>query len=429
MAPRSEYRTILTRRNFMKTIGSWTLTAPVFFNTSLLFGCANSSSHLRKRVRFNKYILKNGSVFLNENYEKLDIEIEDGTIKNISSEIEAAEALDTKIIDCSNLYISPGWVDFHCHVGGIGVDLDRIGPEMGVTAIVDAGTYGPETFHLFMKNYYHRSTIPIYVFLNVRKNGIQYSNVLYKSTPGVEDVDGTSRLIDQYPGIIKGLKVRLDSLNTAEEHPTFLSEVTAKLGNELKLPVMYHLGNPSPSIIDFLKTAKSGDIITHCLRKKNNSIIDASGKVRPECARAKSEGILFDVGHGVGSLEFDTAKSAFDQDFMEFTISSDLWLLPSWFKSRTFANVASKFLALGLSIEDVTNKISSRPRSLLDIGSEIAINRPIDLTIFSIADGEFEYDDTGGNVLAYDKRIIPEYTIVNGNLIYAGERDKGLFIS
>jgi len=161
----------------------------------------------------------------------------------------------------------------------------------------------------------------------------------------------------------------------------------------------------------------------------NNSVVDASGKVRTEALQAKVEGVLFDVGHGVGSFEFDSAKRAFDRDFMDFTISSDLWLLPSWFKSRTFANVASKFLALGLSLEDVTERISSRPRRLLTVESEIQIGRPMDLTIFSIADGMFEYVDTGGHALACGRRILPEYTIVGGNLIRAGDRDRRLFMA
>ncbi|WP_319407162.1 hypothetical protein [uncultured Desulfosarcina sp.] len=380
-------------------------------------------------IRYNTYILKNGSIFLNGKFKKTDLIVENGTITKISRDIGSAADTGTTVIDCSNFFISPGWVDFHCHLGGIGVDLNLLGPEMGITAIVEAGTYGPETFDELINRYFERSHIPIYVFLNVRKNGIQFSNVLFKSKPGIEDADGARRLIDQHPQIIKGFKVRLDSMNTPDDNPTYLADVTAKLGKELQVPVMYHLGNPAPSIIDFLERAKPGDIITHCLRKKTNAIIDVYGKVRPEAIHSKSEGIHFDVGHGVVSFEFDSARKALDQNFTDFTISSDLWLLPSWFKCRTFANVASKFLAIGLSIEDVTEKISCRPRQLLNIESEISIDSAIDLTIFSVVDGEFAYVDTGGSTVTGDRRIIPEYSIVGGNLIQAGARDRNLFMS
>ena len=359
----------------------------------------------------------------------MDLVIENGIIAKIGKEKGGPGVADAKVIDCSRFFISPGWIDFHCHLGGIGVDLDLLGPEMGITAMVEAGTYGPETFDVFMSRCYKHANIPVYVFLNVRKNGIQVKNIFFKSQPGVEDVDGARRLIDQHPDVIKGLKVRLDSMNAPDENPAYLADVTAKLGRERQLPVMYHLGNPEPSIIDFLNMSKPGDIITHCFRKSNNAVVDASGNMRAEALQAKAEGILFDVGHAVGSFEFDSAKRALDRDFMDFTISSDLWLLPSWFKSRTLANVASKFLALGLSVEAVTERISSRPRRLLTVESEIQIGRSMDLTIFSIADGTFEYVDTAGHDLACGRRIFPEYTIVGGNLIRAGDRDRRLFVA
>jgi dihydroorotase len=417
------------RRRFLKTVGNSAVVFPFLLNAGLLSGCVKRSSRPGAMVRHPIYFLENGSVFLNGRFKKADLVIENGVIARIGNEKGGPGVADTKVIDCSRFFISPGWIDYHCHLGGIGVDLDLLGPEMGITAMVEAGTYGSETFDAFMNRCHKFANIPVFVFLNVRKNGIQVKNIFFKSKPGVEDVDGARRLINQYPDVIKGLKVRLDSMNAPGENPAYLADVTAKLGRERQLPVMYHLGNPEPSIADFLKRSKPGDIITHCFRKSNNSVVDASGNMRAEARRAKAEGVLFDVGHGVGSFEFDSAKRAFDRDFMDFTISSDLWLLPSWFKSRTFANVASKFLALGLSLEDVTERISSRPRRLLTVESEIQIGRPMDLTIFSIADGTFEYVDTGGHALAFGRRILPEYTIVGGNLIRAGDRDRRLFMA
>lgn len=393
-----------------------------------LAGCSNGTSGLkRKEVQYKKYILKNGSVFIGGKYIKADMEVTGGVITRLETSIDPMVSPDTKIMDCTNLYISPGWVDLHCHIGGVGVDPDILGPEMGVTALVEAGTYGPETFSTFMDEYYNRSVIPIYMFLNVRKNGIQVTNILFDSVPGVEDVEGAQQLVETYPNIIKGFKVRLDSMNTSGDNPAFLAKVTAELGAKLKLPVAYHLGNPDPSITDFLQNAKSGDIIAHFLRQRNNSIINASGMIRPEVMDAKSKGVCFDVAHGVASFEFDSAKRALDQGFTDFTISSDLWLLPSWARCRTFSNVASKFLALGLPIEDVTYKISSRPREMLNIPSMIEINKPIDLTVFSLREGDFEYSDTSGSELSCAQRIIPEYTLINNTLIRAGNRDRRLF--
>lgn len=420
----------INRRTFLKTCGKVALAAPLLTEAMMLSGCARCVPHKPNNEIPPKIVLQNGSVFVQGRYRRLDMEIQEGLIINLADRIHALPDHHTNVMDCSGMYISPGWVDLHCHIGTIiGIEPCLLGPQMGVTALVEAGTYGPETFPSFLENCCPGESIPVYLFLNVRKNGIQVSNMLFKSVPGVEDVEGARRLAMEYPDIIKGFKVRLDTTNTSSDHPTFLAETTARLAAEMSMPVMYHLGKPEPSISDFLKISKPGDIITHFLRETNNAVLDPSGTIRPEVLEAKSNGVLFDVGHGLASFRFATARKALEQDFTDFTISSDLWILPSLSKSLTFANVASKFLALGLSLEDVTRKISSRPREILQIESEIQVGKKIDLTLFSLPEGEFEYADTGGEELNYTRRIMPRYTIIKGELIHAGTRDRKLFTS
>ena len=418
----------ITRRNLLKTTGKYALAAPLLTKAVMLSGCARGVPHVRGDDLPKKIILQNGSVFMEGRYRKIDMEITKGRITSMTDRIDAVEDNNTRVMDCTDMYISPGWVDLHCHIGTkIGIGPGLLGPQMGVTALVEAGTYGPETFHNFLRNYYTEESIPIYVFLNVRKKGIRASDVMFKSVPGVEDVEGARRLVMEYPDIIRGLKVRLDSSNTSSAHPAHLAEVTAELGAELSMPVMYHLGKPEPSIIDFLKISKPGDIITHIFRETDNAVLLPSGAARPEALEAKSGGVIFDVGHGFASFWFDTAQKALDHDFTDFTISSDLWFLPSRSKALTFANVASKFLILGLSIEDITEKISCRPREILQIPSQIRVNEAIDLTIFDVPDGEYKYKDSDGQEMKYSKRIMPRYTIVRGEIIQSGERDQSLF--
>ncbi|MFZ5572250.1 MAG: hypothetical protein ACOZF0_17770 [Thermodesulfobacteriota bacterium] len=419
----------ITRRHFVGICGKTALTLPLLAGAGFPAGCADGSSRLRKRHRYEKLLLKNGAVYQDGGYRPVDVAIEGGVITGLGPGIDPDGRAESKVVDCSGLFISPGWVDVHCHIGGIGVDPGLLGPEMGVTALVDAGTYGAANFQAFRDRYAVPSPIPVYSFLNVRNNGIRFSHILFNSLPALEDLPEAMRLARDNPDIIKGFKVRLDSLSAADDFQTHLSAMTARLSGESELPVMYHLGKPSPVITDFLKHSRPGDIITHFLRNRTNCIFNDSGTLRPEATAAKAKGVLYDIGHGVGSFEFDTAKKALDQGFSDFTISSDLWFLPSLFKCRTFANVASKFLALGLSLEDVTEKISVKPRNLLKIESGIGVNKAVDLTVFALADGDFTYYDTAGKTLPGHRRIIPEYAVVKGDLIRAGDRDRRLFIS
>lgn len=67
-------------------------------------------------------------------------------------------------------------------------------------------------------------------------------------------------------------------------------------------------------------------------------------------------------------------------------------------------------------------------RKLLNIESEILPGRKIDLTLFSVIQGNFTYCDTEGGERAGGKRILPVYTLINGNLVSAGERDSELLL-
>ena len=425
----------ISRRRFFKIFGHAAVSTAMIASgpsiskaAGLLTGGSSSTSEY--------ILLENGLAYIDGNYSKCDLLLHSGTVvaidRGLSMRSKYAALISQNkvdIIDCTCFYISPGWVDMHCHIGGMGLELDYLGAKMGVTALVDAGTYGSQTFSTFLNTYYNNSNIPLFCFLNVRKDGIKLTNMFCNNDPGVEDVDGAAALCEKYPHIIRGLKARSDKSNTSVAYPTYLADVTARLGKELQIPVMYHLGDPDaltgrPLITDYLKNIKSGDIITHCLRSTTNCILTDSGMVRPEVLDAKNEGVIFDIGHGLESFMFDSTEKAFDQGFYDFSISSDLHDLSVAGKALTFANVASKFLALGMSVDDITEKISTYPRQLLNLESSIAVNKHIDVTIFSIRDGNHYYFDAGSNSIHYHQRIYPEYTIVNGAKIRAGSQDR-----
>jgi dihydroorotase len=296
----------------------------------------------------------------------------------------------------------------------------------GVTALVDAGSFGPENFASFLIIMNANSHIPIYSFLNMRKRGITIANILTKNSPGTENVEGALRLAEKHPSIIKGFKVRSDGSNSMPDDPAYYARITAEAAGSANLPVMYHLGNPEPSIDNFLSYARPGDIITHCFRERNNCVLNYNGDIKTNVRLAKNEGVLFDVGHGAASLSFDTARRALDQGFDDFTISSDLWIAPSVYSALNLPNVMSKFLALGMSIEDITLRSSVRPRQILSIESEIKEGAYIDLTVFSLNDRLLPCFDTAGNSLRYPKRIVPQYSIIDGEVNRCGFSDEEL---
>ena len=64
-------------------------------------------------MSLNKTLLKNGTLYLNNEFINQDILIEDGIIKIIAENIKDDEA---QLIDCTNKLITPSFVDVHVHL-------------------------------------------------------------------------------------------------------------------------------------------------------------------------------------------------------------------------------------------------------------------------------------------------------------------------
>jgi len=68
-----------------------------------------------------------------------------------------------------------------------------------------------------------------------------------------------------------------------------------------------------------LGSLRTGDIYTHCYScwaGEGGSIVDRqAGRVRGEAWAARARGVLFDLGHGQGSLDWEVAEVAMEEGF------------------------------------------------------------------------------------------------------------------
>jgi dihydroorotase len=83
--------------------------------------------------------------------------------------------------------------------------------------------------------------------------------------------------------------------------------------------------------------------------------------VKEAVLAARARGVLFDVGHGMGSFSWDTARKMMAAGFRPDTISSDVHALcingPAWDLLRTM----TKFLALDMTLPDVIRAATVAP--------------------------------------------------------------------
>ena len=123
-------------------------------------------------------LIKNGKLVdksMGYAFVKRDIRIEDGVIKEIGENLKQNE--NEEILYIEGNIITPGFIDIHTHVYHgktvIGIDPDKVGVELGVTSVIDAGTSGADTFEDFYNRIIKNSKTRVFAFLNIASTGLE----------------------------------------------------------------------------------------------------------------------------------------------------------------------------------------------------------------------------------------------------------------
>jgi dihydroorotase len=128
--------------------------------------------------------------------------------------------------------------------------------------------------------------------------------------------------------------------------------------------------------------------------------------------------VIFDVGHGGGSFDFTVCEPAMQQGATADTISSDIHAVsintPGY---PTLPNVMSKFLALGMPLDEVVARATWEPAKIVGrvpgLGT-LAVGAPADISVFDVLDGPVEFVDTRNNKRAGTKKLVPWLTVKGG---------------
>jgi dihydroorotase len=367
-------------------------------------------------------LLKDVRTFVGARWSSLDLGLRDGRIARLVS--TGAEPMPaSRTLDCSGSYASAGWIDLHTHLlplrhGGIGTHVSRVGLASGVTALLDVGTTGASNFQLLYENVIRRSQTPVFALLNIKKSGIRIWRPSKREASEV-DLDAMARVVERHREHIKGIKILASKEYMLADAPLYFMQQAREAGDRLGLPVMVHIGRTPPSLEGLLPLMRSGDLLTHCFRGGDHSMLDPDGKIREDVLEARARGVRFDIGHGVGSFSFPVTECVLEQGFDDFTISSDLYLLSTPYRARSFANVLSKLLAIGMKLEDVMARCTSRAASLLGLERRITEGAPATLTLFRLEEGSFRFRDCWGQLRRGSRRIVPVAALQEGRLFRA----------
>jgi dihydroorotase len=163
-----------------------------------------------------------------------------------------------------------------------------------------------------------------------------------------------------------------------------------------------------------------GDILTHLCTHHAGGVMRPDGSVIPELRDAIKAGIVLDPAHGRFNFNFDVARRQLDQGVMPDTISTDIGLTNWKATVHSMTETMSKFLAVGLSLEDVIRRTTVNPAKALgmaDMLGGIAIGREADLSVLDVVEGDWEFTDSSGARFKGTQAIVPVVTIRAGEVI------------
>ncbi|MGK9230281.1 amidohydrolase/deacetylase family metallohydrolase [Inquilinus limosus] len=325
--------------------------------------------------------------------------------------------------DVSGLIVTPGLIDLHTHVywGGtsLGIDAEAFARASAVTTCVDTGSAGPGNFPGFRRHVIEPSRIRILVYLHVSFAGIFgfSSRVMVGESHDIRLMAARDavEVADANRDVIIGIKVRIGRIASGPSGIAPL-DVALQVADETGLPLMVHIDEPPPSYEAVVDRLRPGDVLTHSFRPFPNAPVTGDGTIKPEVLAARERGVLFDIGHGMGSFGWKTARAMLAQGFKPDTISSDVHALCINGPAYDQVTTLSKFLALGMPLDEVI--AASTVNAAKALGRpELGTFRPGsvgDASILSLRDGAFPLEDVRGEVVTADRRLFAEGVVVGG---------------
>ncbi len=327
--------------------------------------------------------------------------------------------------------VMPGNIDFHTHVywGGtsISVDADKLARRCGTTTWLDVGSAGPGNYAGFLKHVIEPSQTRILAYLHVSHAGIfAFAPQLMVGESldmRLMDTETCARVALENPETIRGIKVRI-GMNTSGVNGIAPLYHAIEAAERAGLPVMCHIDRPPPRYVDVLEVLRPGDTLTHCFKPFPNAPIHADGRIKEAVWKARERGVMFDIGHGKGSFDFNVARAMLEGGFAPDVISSDVHVLcidgPAFDNMETM----SKFLNLGMDLTEIVRAVTATPAKLLgrpDL-ADLSVGSTGDATIMRIDEGDFTFTDVLDQTLQGTKKFALDSVVVGGSLWHTETR-------
>jgi dihydroorotase len=343
----------------------------------------------------------------------MDVAVSSGKIAAMLPAGEATDAIET--FDATGKLVVPGLIDIHTHARWKEMPSSCLSD--GVTSLVDGGSRGVDQIEevvAIAKGAPNR----VRILLNVARTGILPEGELLDISR--VDVAAARKAIERHRDVIVGVKARISRSVAGSNDLEALRRAQA-IVEPFRLRVMVHVGDTVSAMPAILALLKPGDIVTHVYAPPPHGIFDDNGQVLPDVLAARRRGIRFDIGHGrTGHITWDVAERALRQKFLPDTISSDLNEAGRTDQVFDFPNVLSKFLLLGVPLDDVIARGTiNAAHTFPDFGDlgTLRVGAPADLAILELRTGEFEFVDNARTPRTGTSKLFPHASVMTGKLV------------
>lgn len=351
----------------------------------------------------------------------MDVGVTDGRVTVVAPHVPLGDTADA--FDARGLLVVPGLVDLHVHVYWGVADLSIMpGPhdlERGVTTVVDAGSAGANTFPGFRRFIIEPFAGTILAFLNISAMGQIHPELGELHDLRYALVDRAVEVARADRDLVVGLKVRVSEMLAGPNGLAGLDRAI-EAAAEIGCPVMVHIGGSVAPIEEILGRLRADDIVTHAFTGWEPGIFDSAGRIVPAALEARARGVRFDVGHGAGSFAFGRGEAALAQGFRPDTISSDLHRFNVDGPVFDLATTLSKFLHLGLTVDDVIAMATTAPAAAIGRASSLgalAVGAVADVAILRLEEGRFDFVDSLGTHAEGRQRLVPVATFRAGRRV------------
>jgi dihydroorotase len=352
----------------------------------------------------------------------MDVAIKGDKVASVAANIPATEARN--VYDANGKIVTAGLIDVHGHVydGGIttSIEADVVGIAKGTTTIVDAGSAGAANFAGLRKYVIERAHTRVYSMLNIGMNGC-CNNEIY-GDPRLVDARAAIDTIEANRPYILGVKVRINGKHEELGHDVEVLKKAREAADATRTLIMMHWTN-EPELIALLRR---GDILTHPYNppspNSSNLMGGEPGKILPIVLSLKDKGIWTDFSHG-GHLAWAVAEESAKQGWFPDTISTDIHRghVPPVGVVYDLATTMSKFLYLGLSVDQAVEKVTATPKKMFPFPDKIGSLEPgsvADVTISEVRSGDFDFYDSRREKRTGHQKFVPTATVKGGSFMY-----------